>query len=86
MRDKVADPKFLLLQKVERRINYLYPESYFPLYSMVSFTDIEYQTALSKGNEQESMIQGLIRQHQLNEESSEEMIDLVIHSFMKNNV
>jgi len=84
MRDKVADANFLLLQKVERRINFLYPESYFPLYSMVSFTDIEYQTALNKGNEQEAMIQNLIHLHQINEYSSEEKIDEVIHNFMKN--
>ncbi|HNL07347.1 MAG TPA: NAD(P)/FAD-dependent oxidoreductase, partial [Chitinophagales bacterium] len=44
MRDKVADPDFLLTQKIERRINYLYPESYFPLYTMVSFTNIAYTT------------------------------------------
>lgn len=83
MRDKVADPHFLLLQKIERRINYLYPQSYFPLYAMVSFTDIAYETALNKGNEQEAMIKNLIAQHQLNEESPEEIIDNIIHAFMK---
>lgn len=32
MRDKVTDADYLLLQKIERRINYLYPDLYFPLY------------------------------------------------------
>ena len=57
MRDKVSSPEFLLLQKIERRLNYLYPDSYFPLYSMVSFTDIDYATAWKKGNEQEEGLQ-----------------------------
>lgn len=82
MRDRVADPHFLLLQKIERRINFLYPQSYFPLYSMVSFTDIEYRTALNKGNEQEAMIQQLIATNNLNDHSTEEQIDDVIHAFM----
>ena len=82
MRDRVADPHFLLLQKIERRINFLYPQSYFPLYSMVSFTDIEYRTALNKGNEQEAMIQQLIATNNLNDQSTEEQIDDVIHAFM----
>lgn len=83
MRDKVADPSFLLLQKIERRISFLYPQSYFPLYSMVSFTDIEYQTAYNKGNEQEAMIKNLISKHQLDENSAEEVIDNIIHHFMQ---
>jgi kynurenine 3-monooxygenase len=82
MRDKVADPDFLLLQKIERRVNYLYPQSYFPLYSMVSFTDIEYQTALNKGNEQEAMLQQLMLQNNIDESSSEETIDALIHQFI----
>jgi kynurenine 3-monooxygenase len=86
MRDRVADPGFLLLQKIERRINLLYPQSYFPLYSMVSFTDITYETALNKGNEQEKMIQQLIAEHQIAEHTSEEMIDGIIHDFMSRNI
>jgi kynurenine 3-monooxygenase len=45
MRDKVNDAAFQLQQKIERRINELYPEKYFPMYSMVSFSDIEYHVA-----------------------------------------
>jgi len=82
MRDKVADPDFLLLQKIERRINFLYPQSYFPLYSMVSFTDIEYQTALKKGNEQESMIRDLIHDNTISDLTSTEAIDSIIHDYI----
>lgn len=82
MRDKVNDPDFLLLQKIERRINYLYPDSYFPLYSMVSFTNIEYQTALKKGNEQEAMIKKLIDDNQITDSTDEATIDAIIHQFI----
>lgn len=82
MRDKVADPDFLLLQKIERRINFLYPDNYFPLYSMVAFTNIEYQTALQKGQEQEAMIQRIISEKEITSATSDEAIDQLIHEFM----
>jgi kynurenine 3-monooxygenase len=86
MRDKVSSPKFLLLQKIERRLNYLYPDSYFPLYSMVSFTDIDYATAWKKGNEQEAMIKKLIDQNHINELTTETEIDSILHTFMQQTV
>lgn len=86
MRDKVSSPEFLLLQKIERRLNYLYPDSYFPLYSMVSFTDIDYATAWKKGNEQEAMIKKLIDQNHINELTTETEIDSILHTFMQQTV
>jgi kynurenine 3-monooxygenase len=83
MRDRVADPDFLLLQKIERRINYLYPDKYFPLYSMVSFTNIEYQIAYNKGKEQEAMIQQFIVDKGITASTSDEQIDNLIHELMK---
>jgi len=85
MRDKVMDPHFQLVQKLERRINYLYPESYFPLYSMVSFSQIEYRTALEKGNEQEERIRDMIKTYKINPETSESEIDDIIHQKFKQN-
>lgn len=81
MRDKVADPAFLLQQKVERRMAELYPGKYFPMYSMVSFSDIEYQVALNKGKEQDKIILGLIEQNGITNETSSEKIDSFIHQF-----
>lgn len=79
MRDKVSDPEFLLQQKVERRMNELYADSYFPMYSMVSFSDIEYQTALKKGSEQDKIIKEEIVKYKINSSSSQEEIDEMIH-------
>jgi kynurenine 3-monooxygenase len=79
MRDKVADPVFLLQQKVERRMAELYPGSYFPMYSMVSFSDIEYNVALNKGKEQDKIILDLILQNNITNDTSPENIDKFIH-------
>lgn len=86
MRNKVADKDFLLLQKIERRINELYPEKYFPLYSMVSFTNIEYKIALEKGNEQENKIKQLIQKNIITSETQLLEIDEIIHKHMKENI
>lgn len=79
MRDKVADPIFLLQQKVERRMAELYPGKYFPMYSMVSFSEIEYQVALNKGKEQDQLIMDLIKKNNITSETSSEKIDEFIH-------
>lgn len=81
MRDKVADPAFLLQQKIERRMNELYADNYFPMYSMVSFSDIEYQTALKKGSEQDKIIKEEIVKYKINSSSSQEEIDEMIHRY-----
>jgi len=81
MRDKVADPAFLLQQKVERRVAELYPGKYFPMYSMVSFSDIEYQVALNKGKEQDKVILSLIAENGISNETSAEKIDSFILQF-----
>jgi len=79
MRDKVADPVFLLQQKVERRMAELYPGNYFPMYSMVSFSEIEYHVALNKGKAQDKVILDLIIQNNITNETSAEEIDKFIH-------
>ena len=50
MRDKVADPKFLLQKKIEARFSEKYPEKWTPLYAMVTYrSDMRYSEALTKG-------------------------------------
>ena len=54
MRDKTADPKFLLQKKIEARFNEKYPEKWIPLYSMVTYSpNIRYSKALSEGKRQQ---------------------------------
>lgn len=58
MRDKVADPKFLLQKKIESRFSEKHPDKWTPLYAMVTYrTDLRYSEALEKGKNQEAIMQ-----------------------------
>lgn len=55
MRDKVADEKFILQKKIEKRLNEAYPE-WMPLYSMVTFSDYRYSEAMARGKKQQAIM------------------------------
>jgi kynurenine 3-monooxygenase len=58
MRDKVADPKFLLQKKIEAAFSKKYPDKWIPLYSQVTFSpQIRYSEALVNGQKQEAIMQ-----------------------------
>ena len=57
MRDKTADPKFLLQKKIELHFSKKYPDKWLPLYSMVSFSTIRYSEAWEIGQQQEKLMQ-----------------------------
>ncbi|MHC2991985.1 kynurenine 3-monooxygenase [Pontibacter sp. HJ8] len=61
MRDKVADPRFLLRKKIESKINQQYPDKWIPLYSMVTFTDLPYSYALETGRLQDEIMQKVMK-------------------------
>ena len=60
MRDKTADPKFLLQKKIEKHFSTKYPNKWLPLYSMVTFSNIPYAKAWSLGQKQEVMMQEIV--------------------------
>ena len=49
MRDRVADPRFLLEKKLEAVLQKEFPEEYLSRYSMVSFSRIPYRWAVRAG-------------------------------------
>jgi kynurenine 3-monooxygenase len=61
MRDKTADPKFLLQKKIEQKFANSYPDKWIPLYSMVSFTNISYSDAWEIGMKQEKMMEEIMK-------------------------
>lgn len=62
MRDKVADPKFLLQKKIEARLHRKYPEKWIPSYSQVTFSPhIRYSEALKRGEKQEQIMQQVMK-------------------------
>ena len=60
MRDRTADPKFLLQKKIEKKFSNLYPKKWTPLYSMVSFSDISYEEAWKIGMKQEKIMKEIM--------------------------
>ena len=60
MRDKTADPKFLLQKKIEKHFSTKHPDKWLPLYSMVTFSDIPYADAWRLGQKQEAMMEEII--------------------------
>ena len=60
MRDKTADPLFLLQKKIEQKFANLYPDKWVPLYSMVSFTNTPYSEAWEIGIKQEKLMQSIM--------------------------
>lgn len=58
MRDKTADPAFLLQKKIEARFSQKHPDKWIPLYSMVTYSpQIRYSTAFREGKKQEAIMQ-----------------------------
>jgi kynurenine 3-monooxygenase len=58
MRDKVADPKFLLQKKIEAAFSKKYPGKWIPAYAQVTFSpQIRYSEALVNGKKQETIMQ-----------------------------
>jgi kynurenine 3-monooxygenase len=61
MRDKVADPKFLLQKKIEAHFSGKHPEKWIPAYSQVTFSPhIRYSEALRNGRRQDNIMKDIM--------------------------
>jgi len=61
MRDKIADPQFLLQKKIEGRFSSKYPDKWTPAYSQVTFSPhIRYSEALQNGMRQEKIMSDIM--------------------------
>ncbi len=79
MRDRTADPKFLLQKKIEAQLHSKYPEQWIPAYSQVTFSPhIRYSEALQRGQNQEMIMQSIMQltdiESKWDSETIEEMI------------
>jgi kynurenine 3-monooxygenase len=81
MRDKVADPKFLLQKKIEARLYHKYPDKWIPAYSQVTFSPhIRYSEALERGNRQEAIMQQVMKIDNIESKWESEAIEQFILS------
>jgi kynurenine 3-monooxygenase len=77
LRDRVADPRFLLRKKMERKLAQRYADKYTSLYSMIAFTCMPYAEALRIDMEQRSLLDQIMSRVGI-EELSEDEIDTII--------
>jgi kynurenine 3-monooxygenase len=80
MRDKTADPKFLLQKKIEAKFSSKHPDKWTPLYSMVTYSPhIRYSTALKEGGKQEAIMQKVMAMPDIeNKWESEEVENAIL--------
>ncbi len=61
MRDKVADPQFLLRKQIEAWLYSEYPTKFIPLYTLVTFSsDVPYNEAQRIGREQDQLMTAVL--------------------------
>lgn len=79
MRDKVADPKFLLQKKIEAAFSKKYPDKWTPAYAQVTFSpQIRYSSALINGRKQEAIMQEIMSLPGIENKWQEEEIEKMI--------
>jgi kynurenine 3-monooxygenase len=85
MRDKTADPKFLLQKKIEARFNEKYPDKWVPQYTMVTYSPhIRYSTALKEGQKQQAIMDKVMATAGIeNKWDSEEIEKMILNEIQK---
>jgi len=79
MRDYVADPKFLLQKKIEKRFSDKFPDKWMPLYSQVTFSSIRYSEAWKQGMHQEEIMKKVMEMPQIESKwDSKEVEDKIL--------
>lgn len=85
MRDKVADKRFLLQKKIEAAFSAKHPDKWIPAYSMVTFSpQIRYSEALARGNKQQSIMDKIMEQPEIESKWDTEQVEFSILSMLNN--
>ncbi|UOG74681.1 FAD-dependent monooxygenase [Hymenobacter tibetensis] len=82
MRDRVADPRFLLQKKIESKISAQYPGQWLPLYSQVTFSHIPYAEALANGQRQEEIMRRLMPHIQAEADYTQPLVQTLLQDEM----
>jgi kynurenine 3-monooxygenase len=81
MRDRTADPKFLLQKKIEAKLHEKYPDKWIPAYSQVTFSPhIRYSDALARGNKQEAIMKEVMEMPDIEMKWGSEEVEKLILS------
>lgn len=85
MRDSTSNPKFLLRKKLEQFLMEKFPATFIPQYSMVTFTNIRYSEALTKGDSQIQMLENLLEKYPDHEQwNNDDLLKTVSNWLTKN--
>jgi kynurenine 3-monooxygenase len=60
MRDLVADPAFILRNKIDKKLGEYFPDKWLPLYTMVTFSDMPYAQATRLGKEHDEILENIV--------------------------
>ncbi len=74
MRDKTADPRFLLRKRIEKRLHEKRPDLWKPLYSMVTFSHEPYSKALEEGKKQAAIMERIMERPDIEEKWDSEEV------------
>jgi kynurenine 3-monooxygenase len=75
MRDKVADPAFVLQKKIEAKLHEKHPDKWIPAYSQVTFSPhIRYSEALANSRRQDAIMQEILRRPGIEEDWQDESL------------
>lgn len=76
MRDKVADPQFLLQKKIEAHFSSKHPDKWTPAYSLVTFSpEVRYSEALQRGDAQQKIMDEIMHTENINEKWNSDFIE-----------
>ena len=82
MRDRVADPRFLLQKKIEGKISTQFPGRWTPLYSQVTFSDTPYAEAWAAGQRQDAIMGRLMPHIQIEADFDQPAVQDLVHREM----
>jgi kynurenine 3-monooxygenase len=86
MRDKVADPQFLLRKKIEKKLHTQYPDLWVPQYSQVTFSHIPYAKALENGRKQEKIMDEIMAMDNIDKKWDSTEVEQKAISLWKNSM
>lgn len=84
MRDKTADPEFLLQKKIEAKFYDKHPDKWMPLYSMVTFSNIPYSEALARGQYQNRIMEKIMQMPNIEQIWDSEKVENAILAALQN--
>ena len=85
MREKTADPNFLLQKKIEANLHEKYPNAWIPAYSQVTFCPhIRYSEALKNSKKQEAIMEQIMKLPGIEKSWKDDHIEQLILSKISN--